>query len=88
MMGYYGWGHVSPELGGLGLGIFFNVLFALAIAFVVISLIRLFVRGGMKNWENKEEEEEYGNALNILKERYAKGEINKKEFDSMKKDVA
>jgi putative membrane protein len=88
MMGYYGWGHVSPGWGGLGLGIFFNVLFALAIAFVVISLIRLFVRGGMKNWENKEEEEEYGNALNILKERYAKGEINKKEFDSMKKDVA
>jgi putative membrane protein len=88
MMGYYGWGRTAPMWGGLGLGILSNVLFGLVIAFVVVFLIRLFVRGGMKNWENKEEEEEYGNALNILKERYAKGEINKKEFDSMKKDVA
>jgi putative membrane protein len=88
MMGYWGWGHVSPGWGGLGLGIFFNVLFGLSIAFVVLFLIRLFVRGGMRKWNEEEEIQEGKTALNILKERYAKGEINKKEFEAMKKDIA
>lgn len=89
MMGYYGWGHISPMWGMAGFGIIFNILFALAIAFVVIALIRLFVHGGMRKWNNEEKEMlENGNALNILKERYAKGEIDKKEFESIKKDIA
>lgn len=60
----------------------------MAVAFVVIALIRLFVQGGMRKWTKEEETQEEGKALNILKERYAKGEIDKKEFESMKKDIA
>ena len=75
MMGYYGWSHVSPGWGGLGLGIFFNVLFGLSIAFVVLFLIRQFVRGGMRKWNEEEETQEEKKALNILKERYCLNKV-------------
>jgi putative membrane protein len=86
MMHYYGYGFGRVAPWGLGLGgIIINVLFALAVAFVIIALIRLFV-GGRRHM--RDEENNSDNALNILKERYAKGEITKKEFDSMKKDIS
>jgi putative membrane protein len=71
--GYGGIGLISP---------FLVVLFWAAVIFLFIAL----VKGYHKSAEN-DFEEGSGKALNILKERYAKGEIDKKKFDEMKKDI-
>jgi putative membrane protein len=48
---------------------------------VVMSRIRW---GGHRHWDRHNEK----SAIDILKERYAKGEINKQEFEEKKKDLA
>ncbi len=87
MMHYWGGPFTGYGFWGSGLiELLFTVLFWILIAFLVISLFRGFHRRG---GEYRDFEE--GNpdkALNILRERYAKGEINKKEFEEMKKDIS
>ena len=80
MMGYYNYGMMGPWFGWGG-GIISLIFWILAI-FVIISLIRWAVRGGHnRHWM------EHNSAVDILKERYAKGEINKQEFDEKMKDL-
>ena len=64
---------------GMGFGAIIMVLFWGAIIWLVISLI---------NAGTKKSEETPESALDILKKRYARGEINKEEFERMKKDIA
>lgn len=75
MMGYgYGYGALS------WVHIAFTVVFALFVAAIVIAAIR-FLQHGKTPWLHQG-----GNtAMNILKERYAKGEISKDEFEEKKK---
>lgn len=59
---------------------------------VVFFMLRMFGRGGFRPpWQDSSryssESRESGTALEILKNRYAKGEITKEEFDQMKKDL-
>lgn len=65
-------------MGGFG-GLFMIVFWALVIVGIVF-LIKLIV-GGSKS-EGKTE-----TALDVLKKRYARGEINKEEFEEKKKDL-
>ncbi|MDO8593711.1 MAG: SHOCT domain-containing protein [bacterium] len=75
--GYGGWG-TGSTFGWFGGGIMMIVFWVLLIA-LVVWVVREF--SGKNSRSNS-------NALYILKERYAKGEISKEEFDSKKKDIA
>ncbi len=69
-----GWGHMMYY--GYG-GHFMWVLFLVLLA-VIVYLILQNVRSVKRNGQS---------ALDILKLRYAKGEITKEEFERMKKDI-
>jgi putative membrane protein len=78
-MTHYGfWG--GPQMGwwGWGIGSIFSLVFWVLLIFLLVALFR--------HWSRREET---GNdsAMKILRERYAKGEIGKKEFEEMKKDI-
>lgn len=72
--GDHGWGW------GMGFGSFGMIIFLVLIILGIVYFIKLVTRG-----RKKEEKEE--TALEILKKRYAKGEINKEEFEAKKKDI-
>jgi len=78
-MGYYGYG---PGWGYMGeWGSIFMIIFWL---FVIVGIVALIkgnsFNGGMHHRRGS-------SALEILKERYAKGEIERKEFEEKKKDL-
>ena len=71
-----GWG-----FGGIMLALM--ILFWGAVIYAIVWLIRGPKDGRYhpRDWERSK------SALDILKERYAKGEINKEEFEAKKKDL-
>ncbi|HDZ62187.1 MAG TPA: SHOCT domain-containing protein [Nitrospirae bacterium] len=65
---------------GMGFGGLFMIAFWVLVIIGVVLLIKLII-GGSKS-EGKTE-----TALDVLKKRYAGGEINKEEFEEKKKDL-
>jgi len=65
-----------------------NVWFGWFMWILIISLVLVLI------WNNTRERDKYipfeknETALDILKKRYAKGEITKEQFEQMKKDVS
>lgn len=80
---YWNW-----EPHGFGAGAFFLIPLFMMIAFwvaVIIGLVffvKWIVASGKKHGTKPEE-----TALDILKKRYAKGEISKDEFERIKQDI-
>ena len=77
--GFGGWGLMMHYGFGYG-GMFMWIIFLI----VVGLLIYFFVQTRKTKWHTPTQNESH---LDILKKRYAKGEINKEEFDRMKRDL-
>jgi putative membrane protein len=71
------WGH--------GVGWIFPVI--MGVLMLLICFRILGRRGGGSSWCGYGEMDDTDTPLDILKKRYAKGEINKEEFEAMKKDL-
>lgn len=81
MMGWMmgGGGNLMMGYGGFGFGWIFMVVFWVLIILGVVILVRYLFSA---------KQNEFGKTpLDILKERYAKGEIDKKEYEEVKKDL-
>ena len=76
---YNGYGSYGNMMGWFGGGIMMVAFWVLIIALIIWMMREV----GGKNSNARPN----SNALDILKERYAKGEIDKKEFEEKKKDL-
>jgi len=82
-----GW-HMMDGWGMGGFGGFFMVIFWIVVIIGVVYLIKLM----MQNTQTKGDTSDQGQSgklrpVDILKERYARGEIDKKEFEEKKRDL-
>ena len=71
--------------GGGSFGLFGSVmslLFWAAVIIGIVFLVRWMINQGKQNTKGEDA------AMKILRERYAKGEIAKEEFEARKKDLA
>ena len=79
----YGPGYYSMNSGFDILGLVFQVLFWGLVIMLIFKLFR-----SSHGYHHGEFEESGDRSLGIAKERYAKGEIDKKEFEQLKKDLS
>jgi putative membrane protein len=70
--GNYGW--------GMGFGWIYMIIFWVLVILGILYLVKLFTRGTTP-------EDKYGTPLEILKQRYAKGEITREEFEKMRDEL-
>ena len=85
MMGYYGNGYGPYGMMGYGgswIGLIFMILFWILVIAGIVVLIKWLMHGARHGWHDDSH-----SAIGVLKERYAKGEIDKREFEEKKKDL-
>ena len=74
------WSHMGAYGGGWGMG-FGMLLMGVLIIIGIVALMRSASGSGPQSPPHSK------SALDVLKERYARGEINKQEFEEKKHDV-
>ena len=86
--GYGGWG-MGPGMMGWGntgwFGPIFMIIFWVLLIVLIVLVIRRLLSPGHDSHQAPGREE---TALDILKKRYARGEIDKEEFEAKKKDLS
>ncbi|SJZ31398.1 SHOCT domain-containing protein [Selenihalanaerobacter shriftii] len=81
----FGWrGFGRYGFGGFGMG-FTNILFWGLIIVAIVLIVKAIKSNG--NQKVLQSSSNTSSSLEILKERYARGEINKQEFEEKKKDL-
>lgn len=70
--------------GGMGIWMLFNMTFWILVIIGIVLLAVWIARTGGRGERSKDEE----SALDILKKRYARGEINKEEYEEKKRDLS
>lgn len=61
-----------------------GILWLAFVACCIVFLVRLFKRHDLGRWTSSAASQ---SPLDIVKERYAKGEIDKQQFEQLKKDL-
>ncbi len=74
-----GWPWYDLGWWGMGLGMLIMIIFWAGLIALVVWIVVKAVRSGKSTSETP---------LDIAKARYAKGEISKKEFEQLKKDLS
>lgn len=72
---WYGWGRMGPGFGGM----FMWILLFVAIGLIAYFLVRTSKEGNIRGPRET--------PLELLKKRYARGEITKEKFEEMKEDL-
>lgn len=80
--GNWGWDHMGFGGGGMGFGWIGMILFWVLIIVGIAALVKWFAAGSPRDDRPREK-----TALDVLKERYARGEINREEFEQKKRDL-
>ena len=85
---YGGWGMGSGMMGGYGAGWFGGIVMIVFWILILVGLIFL-IKWLIQSTGRDKATGSIGNrSLEILKERYARGEIDKQEFERKKKDLS
>jgi putative membrane protein len=88
--GGYGGYHMGPGImGDWGMGWFGGIFMIIFWVLIIVGLV-IFIKWlaqSTKGHTSPGSSESSSRAIDILKERYARGEINKQEFEEKKKDL-
>ncbi len=80
----YGYGMMGPGMmGGYGTMFFMPILWIVVLGLIIWAIVAAVRRPGESDSTARSAE----SALDILKRRYARGEINKEEYEERKKDL-
>ncbi len=82
-----GWGHDMMGWGWWGMGWVFMIMMIIFWGLIIVGLIFLIKWLAGLSRSRASGDKPHDSALEILKQRYAKGEINKEEFDQKKRDL-
>ena len=83
---YGGWGMMGPGMmGGFGWMAIMPVLWIIVLGLIIWAVVAA-VRGSSESRSSNSSKADL--ALEVLKRRYARGEINKEEYEEKKRDLA